>query len=318
MPTKTDYSTATNNSSQWTQVSREVRGEIMKTDIYCEIQCPQEVASLAQDLINEAFERFRQFADRYSRFERGNALWELNEGTSVCVSPELFSLIEQAISWHTITAGTFDPCVLPNLEHEGYHGVYQGTNSAPFSLSDIVLDHTSLTITKPAGLKIDLGGIGKGFIVDRIAELFEEHFQNFLIDAGGDIRVRGTNRVQGYDFWAIDIENPLHTDKTVSTLLLKDQAVATSGSNRRIWKKDGVTKHHLIDPHTHQSAASDFASVTVLANTTTAADVWAKTVFLAGTSGALALADQYTLPFLALTRNGEMLSNKHIEPYVWH
>lgn len=307
----------TNKENLWQSVAHEVKGEIMKTDIYCEIQCQAHEVPLATRLLDEAFIRFRDFEARYSRFRTHNDLWQLNESTGHIVSPEFFLLLKQALHFHQVTEGYFNPGLLIALEQAGYHGAYQAHHLVRVPFTTLTLDPSTRTVKKPLDLKIDLGGIGKGFIVDRVAELFANHFQNFLIDAGGDIRVHGTNQVKQYPYWAIDIENPLQKNSSPALLLLRDQAVATSGRNRRQWKKDGENRHHLIDPITQQSALSPFQTVTVITDDATTADIWAKTFFLAGEDKILSLAEKNKLPFLAITLDGSVISNSHLEPYVW-
>ncbi|MEP7162421.1 MAG: FAD:protein FMN transferase, partial [Candidatus Moraniibacteriota bacterium] len=98
-----------NRSNQWKSASYELRGEIMKTDIYCEIQCEEAALPFAQASLKKAFKMFREFEGRYSRFRKDNALWRLNQSDCSVVSPELFSLLESAKKYHTETGGLFDP-----------------------------------------------------------------------------------------------------------------------------------------------------------------------------------------------------------------
>lgn len=289
----------------------------MKTDIYCEIQCREHEVVHAQKLLDEAFQHFRDFSDRYSRFRQDNELWKFNESTGHHISPELFSLLEKSLQFAASTQGYFDPSVLPSLEKEGYHGAYAHSTEHHFSWQNLTLHPASCSFEKPLDLKFDFGGIGKGFIVDTIATFFGQQFQNFLIDAGGDICVRGKNRVNAYDFWAIDIEDPFDREQAIATLLLRDQAIATSGSNRRKWEHQGRIKHHLINPHTQQSAESDFVSVTVIAPDTVTADIWAKTLFIAGRQQAIAFAEKHSLPFFAVTTNHQIVTNSLMQSYVW-
>ncbi len=303
---------------EWQSVRKEVLGEIMKTDILCEIIFPDGQEMVATETLTQVFALFRDFEQRYSRFIVGNELWQFNESTQSTISEELFDILEQALRFHHLTDGLFDPSILPSLEKEGYVGAYQSrTTEKTEKFSALVLDRATLTATKPQALMIDLGGIGKGYIIDTVVRFLDTRFENFLVDAGGDIFVRGVNQKEGYPYWAIDVEHPTDTDRTVATLLLKDMAVATSGRNRRHWLKDGKQKHHLINPLTHHSAAPDFLSVTVLAENTVRADILAKTLFIAGQERADGLAEQFHLPALFIDSTGNIHTNKSFEPYVW-
>lgn len=292
----------------------------MRTDISCEILCRDGEEREAEHSLRKAFDLFRAFEARYSRFQRENELWTFNLGETVPLSEEFFALLRKARYHHLATGGLFDPSILPSLEKEGYAGAYASDrepSDRKAAFSDLILDHETLTARKPQNLKIDLGGIGKGFIVDQVAGFLAERFENFLVDAGGDIFVRGANRKDGYDFWAIDLEHPLERDRCAATLLLKDAAVATSGINRRRWMKAGQEKHHIIDPKTGESAAPDFLSVTVIAPDAAAADVWAKALFIAGREKASVLAEKRKLPAIFIDTDANVSINSYAEPYVW-
>jgi thiamine biosynthesis lipoprotein len=149
-----------------------------------------------------------------------------------------------------------------------------------------------------------------------VADFLGGKFEDFLIDAGGDIYTRGANRKEGYAYWAIEVEQSPGEDSP-TLLTLSDMAVATSGVNRRFWLKDGVRKHHIIDPSIGSSATSDFISVTVIAPSTTAADVWAKSLFIAGKDGADALADTFHIPAVFVGADHNQYANEYAAPYIW-
>lgn len=303
----------------WIQVAREIRGEIMNTDVYCEILCPPTKKARAEEYLEKAFEQFRTFDQNYSRFRSDNELWICNHSSKHIASPELFDILSQALAYHKDTQGLFDPSILPDLEHEGYTGAYTNTgskeNHTP-SFESLRLDPNTREVHKPANLHLDLGGIGKGYIVDKVASFFGTRFENFLIDAGGDIAARGANQTRQYPYWAIDIEHPKQQDQSLATLMLNNQSVATSGINRRHWIQEGKTKHHLIDPRDRLSATSPFLTVSVILPETVSADVWAKTLFLAGTD-AFSLAEQRHIPALFINHDTSLVINSFAQTYVW-
>lgn len=317
--TTTASSTPTKiSSTPWQSLRKEVRQEIMSTDILCEIIFTEEQAQEAKQCIEEVFTMMRNFEAKYSRFKTENELYQFNTNKRNTVSPELFDILAQAQYFHTFTDGLFDPSILPALEREGYTGASHSAPSAQkSSFSELALEKETLTVTKPENLYIDLGGIGKGYIVDKVATYLALHFENFLIDAGGDIYVRGSNEKEGYPYWAIDVEHPLREQESVALLLLSNQAVATSGRNKRHWKKDGQEKHHIIDPRTQKSAALDYQSVTVIAKNTLTADVLAKTLFIAGKEHATLLAKKWNIPAIFVEHTGNIIINQQAEAYVW-
>jgi thiamine biosynthesis lipoprotein len=289
----------------------------MNTDVLCEVIFPPSLATFAETSLDNAFTMFREFETRFSRFRRDNELWTFNHSTESVLSPELFDILERILSFHRLTEGIFDPSILPALEETGYTSTpYQNHTRRTSSLSTLVLDRTTLTARKPLDLILDLGGIGKGYIVDQVAASLHAHFEHVLVDAGGDIRVYGENAIEHYPYFAIEVEHPL-PDHPSPLLMLRDMAVATSGRNRRHWVKDGVPRHHLIDPTTDTSADSDLLTVTVVAPTATIADVWAKTLYIAGLEKGQALAAKHALPALFIHQTGTVTINSHAEPYVW-
>ena len=120
------------------------------------------------------------------------------------------------------------------------------------------------------GFRLDLGGIAKGYAVDRaLAQLSPAG--SCLVNAGGDLAGGGR-------LWPVGVE----TADGELTLGLENGALATSGRDRRRWQRNGRELHHLIDPATGMSAEGEFLRVTVLAPTAVDAEVLAKAAFLGG------------------------------------
>lgn len=304
---------------KWKRFRFEVQQEIMKTDIAIEIHCPPDQEPLANRYLQEVIVLFRDFEQRYSRFRTDNELWELNASTLCVVSDELFTLLKHTQDFSRRTDGLFNPAILPALEKEGYTGAYTAEQAhlwRPSSIEEIVLGPGN-TVTKPEELKIDLGGIGKGFIVDKVSKFLAQHFENFLVDAGGDIFAAGQNKTD-QQAWGIDVENPFDENKSGALLLLTNKGVATSGNNRRTWQKNSLTKHHLIHPETGESFTSDIITATVIAEDTMTADVFAKTLFLLERKGAQAFAQKHALPAILITRDKKIIITPEAKSYVWN
>ncbi len=304
----------------WQSIRKEVKREIMKTDISIEIHFLADQKELAETLVEKAFALFRDFESRYSRFQKNNELWELNESNSCVVSDELFEILRQAKHYFTLTNGLFNPTLLLALEEEGYAGAYQGQKVPawkPADLSQLVLRPKTNTVQKPKKLKIDLGGIGKGFVVDKVSTMLRASFENFLVDAGGDIFASGENKVDNQK-WGVEVENSSSDESDLTLLLLQNNGVATSGSNRRHWKKSVTPKHHLIDPSTGKSSTSDLITATVVAKNATEADIFAKTLFLLGKDQAIIFCQKNNLPALLITKDQSILLTHSLNPYVWN
>jgi FAD:protein FMN transferase len=145
------------------------------------------------------------------------------------------------------------------------------------------------------GVRIDLGGIGKGYAAERAAEPLATAGP-CLVNAGGDIATRGGS-------WPVGVV----TGNGTLTLELSGSALATSGRDRRAWRRGGRDLHHLIDPSTGESAISDVMRITVVAADAVDAEVLATSLFLAGMHAASAAADAAGVPAVIVGADGRTL-----------
>jgi len=245
------------------------------------------------ELLREAEQVFRGADQRFSRFRPSSELSRLNEmsGREVAVSAEMFHLLDLCLRFHRLSGGLFEPAVLPDLESAGYDRSFElmaareaaacrtGHPRAGGSIAGLAMDHGERTVRAPAGVRLDLGGIGKGYAVDRAAQALTPA-ADFLIDAGGDIFASGDG--PGGDGWVVAVADPLRDDENLDVVRLRGQALATSTVTRRRWRRAGRWLHHLIDPRTGEPALSSALSVSVIARTAVEADVFAKVALLLG------------------------------------
>ncbi len=270
---------------------------------------------------------FSEAHTRFTRFETTSELSALNaaNGQPFRASPQMFEVVELTMKFSALTGGLFNPAIIGALEAAGYDRTFddvktgsaspKSTTSQIGDVSAIKLDQAQRTITLPMGMRIDLGGIVKGWTVQQAAQLLAVHGP-CLIDAGGDMRTLGL--VPGSAYWSIDVMDPFDRERDVMTLRLHDQSVATSGIDRRKWQRsDGTWQHHLIDPRTGRSSTSDILTATVIAPTTVEAEVYAKTVFLLGSEAGLQFVDERpTLAACVVLTSGETLMSKSMPAHL--
>lgn len=276
----------TGNMTKRATTCESIRFHALGTDV---LVCAPPGANLACDLrdIVEAHE------ERFSRFRPSSELERLNAqaGREVSVSLELVEVLSLAASFWRETHGVFEPLVRRHLEAAGYDRSFERvpasstTRSAtPGSLQvsfDAVAVHPDTrTVHLPQGCTLDLGGIAKGWIVDRIGALLEPYGPH-LVDIGGDIVCRGRGP-DGDPGWLISVTDPYRADQDLCWLRLDGWAVATSTTMRRRWRRAGRWQHHLIDPRTGRPAETNLNQVTVVAATAVQADVYAKTALILG------------------------------------
>ena len=251
---------------------------------------------------------FSSFEKRLSRFDPDSELSRLNanEQDVIEVSPTLFDALEVALLAAEATGGLYDPTILDSLETAGYDRSFeQIDNRSPltlpsrlgppwphsprrrsgFSFQSIQLYRARREVQKPAGVRFDLGGMGKGWTVDRAVDILQG-LGPFLINAGGDIFAY--RAPPGKKGWEIDIMHPLSPEKFVARAHVCHKALATSTIARRRWRHEGQIMHHLIDPRTGRPAQTDAVSVTVVTDRTVVAEIYAKVALILGADRGLA------------------------------
>lgn len=264
-------------------------------------------------LMRHAMQRFEEAEAELSRFRPDSGLSRLNAAAGLgpqTVSPLLWTALNRAVEAARQTLGLFDPTVLDLLRAAGYDRSFElldgssdtlGPSAKPSCGWHQIRFYDSVgQVELPAGVGIDLGGIAKGWTVDRVAVSLATHGP-VLVDAGGDIRAIG---MPGGEPWPVAVQDPFDETRDCAVLALNGGAVATSSIGRRRWQRNGQTMHHLIDPRTGQPSDSDLHTVTVLADTAEEAEVSAKTVLMLGTQAGASWLKRRDLRGLLIDRRG--------------
>lgn len=214
----------------------------------------------------------------------------------VVVDRELFDLIRTALHFSEITEGAFDITYASVGYLYDYREHVKPTEARiaaalpAVNWRNLLLDaeHHSVRF-EHAGMRIDLGGIGKGYAVDRgIGILQSLGVRHAEVTAGGDTRIVGDRRGKP---WIVGIRHPDDKTKIVTRIPLVDTAMSTSGDYERYFDEDGVRYHHIIDPHTGHSA-SQVRSATILGPTATETDGLSKTAFVLGAEKAVEIINR--------------------------
>jgi thiamine biosynthesis lipoprotein len=275
----------------------------MGTSVECLLESEAEAERAFEAVVAE-FERLEAIL---SRFRLDSDLSRLNRVGRLEACPDLLEVTELALEARERTGGRFDPTVHDALLAAGYDRTFESlaldAPSAPtvaFACrGDVWVDETAGTIELEDGVRLDFGGIGKGYAVDRACALLSAAGP-CLVNAGGDLAVRGRPRD---GCWPIGVETP---DGTIS-LALEDGALATSGRDRRRWRRGGHERHHLVDPGTGMPSDSDLLRVSVAAASAVDAEVLAKALFLAGEEEAVSEAAELGLPAVLVTADGRTI-----------
>ena len=254
----------------------------------------------ADDALDAAEREFHRLESLLSRFRDDSELSQLNRDGSIDAGPDLLRVVELALAARERTRGRFDPTVHDAVVAAGYDRTFEAVPAdgaaagAPVPAGGGVrID--GYRIELQAGIRIDLGGIGKGYAAERAAEPLATAGP-CLVNAGGDIATRGGS-------WPVGVA----TGDGTLTLELSGSALATSGRDRRTWRRGGSALHHLIDPSTGASATSDVFRITVVATDAVDAEVLATSLFLAGMDGAAMEADAAGVSAVIVGADGRTL-----------
>ncbi len=242
---------------------------------------------LPETVVDRVVEAVAQDEARWSRFREDSELSALNRraGRWTPVSPETFALLELCARWMRLTGGLFTPLMGATLAAWGYAESLElgpagsATSPRPGAVGGAIeLDRSRQRVRIPPGRSLDLGGVGKGWIADRVCRLLSDLAAGHavLVDAGGDLVC-----VDGGALVAIEAVSAGPGSGILGYVRLEaGEGIATSGFSRRSWVNgDGRAAHHLLDPRTGEPGPRTHA--TVLASDAVTADVMAKVLALA-------------------------------------
>ena len=242
----------------------------------------------ALEAIDESFLLIRKLDGIFDYRTEGGALAVFNNGTRLTRKEDetLFGLLSDAMAIAERTGGFFDPTVLPLVQVWGFdtesphlpssQDIRRAINHVGYKQVRVFETHAE----KPESVKLDLGGVAKGRIVDLVRLLLSNRgYGNFLIDAGGDIYVSGKNIHRKK--WKIAIQDPVRESRFSGIVEKSDTAIVTSGDYERFFIINDIRYSHLFNPMTGYPE-SDLKSVTILHRNTTYADAVATAVFVMG------------------------------------
>jgi len=279
-------------SAQWHRQPFQTLG----TQAYIELWT--EDSKQAEQLISDVQAEFERINQLMSPYIASSELSLLNREAAkkpVQVSAEMYQLLQRARQISQQSNGAFDITFASVGFYYDYRNhkkpdatVLQTARQYVNYQSVELLKNNTVRFAQP-GVKIDLGGIAKGYAVERSIALLAQHgISNALLTAGGDTRLLGDKRGKP---WLVAIKHPRQDDKYAAQLPLENSAISTSGDYERYFIEDGVRYHHILDPKTGQSATG-LLSVTVTGADTTQTDALSTTLFVLGLKQGMALIEK--------------------------
>lgn len=323
-------------------LKREILNEIMATDVFIALSSETYSESEIKQDIDTVVAMFKEFEAKFSRFKPDSELSILNKLTESPISEELCSILIEAQEYYQKTNGIFDPSILNALIKEGYaqskklgfvstskniNDTQEEALKDKYKFSDVKINVETKTLVKPKELQIDLGGIGKGFIIDKISNFLKsKNYNDFCVDAGGDMYLAGKDIENKYNYWAIELEDPFLAleDKRIDisvefpTLIISNKAIATSGTNKRRWLYENKEKNHIINPQSATSLINELICTTVIGDYTVFADIMAKVLLIKGTGEGMKYCNENNIAGIFVTKTKEIYFSDAAQKYVWH
>jgi thiamine biosynthesis lipoprotein len=302
-------------------LSRGVDG-IMGTRIYVELWAEDNDKQKGEQAIDAVMDEMRHIDESMSVYKPTSEVSKVNAlaaTQAVKISPELFKLLTTALEYSRITEGAFDITYASVGYLYDFRARQRPTEQQiqaalpAINFQHVLLDAATSTVRfSQPGVRIDLGGIAKGYSVDCGIDILRARgFTHALVNAGGDSRVLGDRFGKP---WIIGIRHPDHPDQVITRVPLTDAAFSTSGDYERFFDEGGVRYHHIIDPHTGHSA-SKVRSATVIAATATRTDGLSKTAFVLGPDEAMRIYNGLDdVDAILVAPDGRILYSKGLEP----
>ena len=260
---------------------------------YIEVQSPyQEAAGIV-------FSEFKRVEGLFNKYDPRSDVGRLNAQGKAAVQPETIRLIKKAGELWKASSGAFDITVGPLVDLWGFTDKNYRVPAADeitralelVGFEKISIDEAGNVVEfSIPGMKIDLGGIAKGYALDCAASALKQNgIDSCLINAGGQVYALGTKRG---DPWKVAIKDPRRQD-LLDHLEVSDVSVSTSGDYEQYFSAEGSRYSHIIDPRTGYPAQSRVVSVTVVAADAAAADALSTSIFVLGKEKGLLLAEGF-------------------------
>jgi thiamine biosynthesis lipoprotein len=265
-----------------------------------EITLLSEDEEAAKKATLQAFQEIKRIEQLMSPWIGSSDVTRLNRSAGkewVKVSPETFDVIQRAQKISGFSEGAFDITIAP-LTQLWRKAREKGVPPPPeevkkilnlVNFRNLLIQSDGKAFLKKKGMAIDLGGIAKGYAVDRAFEILTSlGYKNLIVNAGGDLRTGG---LKYYEPWSIGIQNPRSAEKVMATVSVSDSAIATSGDYEKFFFHQGKRYHHILNPNTGFPAVG-CQSVTILSKDGMTADGLATAVFVLGPEKGYALCQR--------------------------
>jgi thiamine biosynthesis lipoprotein len=269
--------------AEWFQREEAIMGTRVAVELW------SEDAALAGRAMDEVIAEMRRTDELMSTYKPESQLSQVNAHAHerpVQVDADIIAVVERALAMSKLSGGAFD-ITYASVGYLYDYRAHQRPTDREIAAALPGVDYRQVQVDREArtirflrtGVRIDLGGIAKGYAVDRsIEHLRNLGIEHAMVNAGGDTRLLGDRRGKP---WVVGIRDPRSEGRVVTRLPLEEEAISTSGDYERYFEEDGVRYHHILVPGTGKSARG-VRSATVIGADATLTDALSTTVFVLG------------------------------------
>ncbi len=292
-----------------------------------------DAAVSCEAFLDECFTECQRYENLFSVTKEGSDVWNINHagGAEVTVDKSTYDLIEKALYYAELSDGAFDPTIGTVTDLWNFHADSDMTvpddNSLREALSHV--DYKKVELTENGGeysvrlldkdARLDLGGIAKGYIADRIKDFYKEKgAESGIINLGGNVLLVGEKPGTGANTtFNVAVQKPFADDgEPMLTLPLADKSLVTSGIYDRYFEKDGAIYHHILDTKTGLPIQNDIYSATIVSDSSVDGDALSTICFSLGMEKGMELIESIPdTSVLYITDSYEIVSSKDFPKY---
>ncbi len=290
-------------------------GVVMGTTYEVKVASSKEIDPDMAELINSKLQSMNKI---FTTYDESSELMIFNDSpinVPQKVSMHMLEVLIAAKDVYIKSSGSFDPTVASLVNLWGFGPILADKKIpdkqaitdllAATGMDKLQIDIKDKTATRLSDIKLDLSAIAKGYAADCVARLLDDfNIENYLIEVGGELRVRG-KKLNGKK-WNIAIEKPYFVQSEAQVIIqLIDSGVATSGNYRNFFKLNEKIYSHTIDPRNGYPIEHDLISATVIADSAAIADAFSTAMMVMGPKNAIELAKEYNLAVYLIIQNGD-------------
>ena len=277
-----------------------------------------------EEIAEKATKLMRQFEEKLSFFYESSEVSSINENASngfIKISNDTFEILKKSIYYSKLTNGIFDITIAPLVK------AWAINSDNPTILSkekidelidlvdyeDVILNKNNSTVMLlRKNQKIDLGGIAKGYIADKIIDFYKvNNIDSAIINIGGNIKVLGQKDENS--FWSIGIYEPKkHSEKIICSIEAKDKSIVTSGGYERAFSYNGELYCHILNPKTGYPIKSDLKSITIVSDKSIDGDSLSTPLFIMGKNKAYEFMKKHNISGVMITDKDEIIVTKNL------